>query len=532
MVRRFLPVAFLLVAVACGGDDAGTPNPTTAGSSAPSTNIATTSAPASTDAPTTTEPFSPTPPAVSDVAEATIEGPISGGLGQVVLGVSPFDVTAWNYTETEFFVRGTASSYTSVSELSSDGDWTVTPYDSADYATRIVVRTPNDASRFSGTVIVEWLNVTAGLDVSPSFDLAKNEILRSGMVWIGVSAQRVGVEGGGNPTGAPRVLKIADPERYGSLNHPGDDYSYDMFSQIGALVWNESSTLLGELVPERVIAAGESQSAFRMTSYINALAPMHDVFSGYLVHSRGARGADLLTDPRPSVPGPQVARIREIERPVLVFSAETDVVGQGLGYRRAEQPETDYFRSWEVAGTAHADAYSLGIGETDIGNGGGDDALFAAMLDAPTAVYFGIVTCEKPINAGPHTYVLRAAVRALDSWIRTGEAPPITPKLANDAELAGYQLDANGNAVGGIRTPHVDVPVAALSGLGQSGGSFCGLFGTTASFSDEQLAGLYADKADFQAKWDAAVDEAVASGAVLPEDADAVKASAAGYPLP
>jgi hypothetical protein len=104
--------------------------------------------------------------------------------------------------------------------------------------------------------------------------------------------------------------------------------------------------------------------------------------------------------------------------------------------------------------------------------------------------------------------------------------------LEANADLSGFELDANGNALGGIRTPHVDVPVAALSGLGQSGESFCGLFGTTASFTDEQLAALYADTADFQAKWDAAVDAAVAAGAVLPEDADAVKASAEGYPLP
>jgi len=528
MIRRLVPAAFLVLA-ACGGGDSGSSE------TEPSTTAAeTTVAPPTSDvpSPTTEAPYEPTPPSLTDVATATIEGPITGGLGQVVLGVSPFDVATWDYIETEYFVRGTATSFASDTELSIDGEWTVTPYDTADFATRIVVRSPKDANDFDGTVIVEWLNVTAGLDVSPSFDLAKNEILRSGMVWIGVSAQRVGVEGGGNPTGAPRVLKIADPERYGSLNHPGDDYSYHIFSQIGALVWNESTTLLGGLVPERVIAAGESQSAFRLTSYINALAPIHDVFSGYLVHSRGARGADLLTEPRPSVPGPQVAQIRAIERPVLVFSAETDVVGQGLGYRRAEQPESDTFRSWEVAGTAHADAYSLGISETDVGDGGGDDALFAAMLDAPTAVYFGIITCERPINAGPHTYVLRAAVRALDTWIRTGVAPPPTPKLENDAELTGYALDADGNALGGIRTPHVDVPVAALSGLGQSGGSFCGLFGTTTSFTDEQLAGLYDDKADFQTKWDAAVDSAVASGAILPEDADAVKASAAGYPLP
>lgn len=526
MIRRLLVPVSLVILAACGGGSDEEVVPTT--------QAVETTAVAGTDAaPTTTEaPYAPTPPALDGVAVATVEGPITGGLGQVVLGVSPFDVSAWEYTETEYFVRGTASSYTSDTPLSTDGEWTVTPFDTADYATRIVVRAPADATRFNGTVMVEWLNVTAGLDVSPSFDLAKNEILRSGMVWVGVSAQRVGVEGGGNPTGAPRVLKIADPDRYGTLSHPGDDYSYDMFSQIGALVWNESATLLGELVPERVIAVGESQSAFRLTSYINALAPLHDVYNAYLVHSRGARAANLLSEPRPSVPGPEIAQIRDIGRPVLVFSAETDVVGDRLGYRRAEQEETDNFRSWEVTGTAHADAYSLGISETDVGDGGGDDALFAAMLDAPSSVYFGIVTCEKPINAGPHTYVLRAAVRALDTWVRTGVAPAPTPRLQATADLMGFELDANGNALGGIRTPHVDVPVAALSGLGQSGESFCGLFGTTTSFTPEQLAALYTDKADFQAKWDAAVDAAVAAGAVLPEDADAIKASAAGYPLP
>lgn len=528
MIRRLVP-AVLLVLAACGGDDSSS-SETVVPTSAAETSVA----PAVTDAPSTTVdvPYEPVRPALSDVAAATVEGPVTGGLGQIVLGVSPATVGPWEYVENEFFVRGTASSYTSDTELSTDGEWTVSPYDTADYATRVVVRAPADATRFNGTVVVEWLNVTAGLDVSPTFDLSKNEIMRSGTAWIGVSAQRVGVEGGGNPTGAPRVLKIADPERYGSLNHPGDDYSYDMFSQIGALVWNESATLLGDLVPERVIAAGESQSAFRLTSYINALAPIHDVYNGYLVHSRGARAANLLSEPRPSVPGPQIAQIRDIGRPVLVFSAETDVVGDGLGYRRAEQPETDNFRSWEVAGTAHADAYSLGISETDVGDGGGDDALFAANLDAPSSVYFGIVTCEKPINSGPHTYVLRAAVRALDAWVRTGVAPAPTPKLQNNTDLTGFELDDNGNALGGIRTPHVDVPVAALSGVGQSGESFCGLFGTTASYSDEQLTALYADKADFQAKWNAAVDAAVARGAILADDADAIKASAEGYPLP
>jgi hypothetical protein len=362
-------------------------------------------------------------------------------------------------------------------------------------------------------------------------------MLRQGSVWVGVSTQRVGVEGGGNKMGEFRVLKIADPERYGTLNHPGDNYSYDIFSQAGATVWQQSDTILGGLEPTTVIGMGESQSAFRMTSYLNAVAPTHDVYSGYLVHSRGMRGANLYcatncADPGdPSdVKGPGVALIRtDLQRPVLNFSAETDVVGTNLGYRKAEQPDTDFFRGWEVTGTAHGDAYSLGIGDSDTGSGNGDQGLFDAQFGAPSSVYMGIIECGLPINAGPHTYVLRSAIHSLDQWVRTGTPPASMPKLDNKADLTGFNLDAQGNALGGIRTPFVDVPLAALSGIGQEGGSFCGLFGTTRSFTADELAALYPTAEDFIAKWNAATDAAVESGAILAVDAEHIKAAGASY---
>jgi len=104
------------------------------------------------------------------------------------------------------------------------------------------------------------------------------------------------------------------------------------------------------------------------------------------------------------------------------------------------------------------------------------------------------------------------------------------PPLENTADIEGFVLDERGLAVGGIRTPHVDVPVAVLSGLGQAGGSFCGLFGTTKPFSAEQLAALYVDKATFLAEWAQATESAVASGAILPADKAEVLASAERYP--
>ena len=93
-------------------------------------------------------------------------------------------------------------------------------------------------------------------------------------------------------------------------------------------------------------------------------------------------------------------------------------------------------------------------------------------------------------------------------------------------------LDANGNAAGGIRTPQVDAPIATLSDSGQGGGGFCFLFGSTTPFSSSQLAAAYPDHAAFLQAWDAAVDAAVTSGAVMPADrqhlVDAAQASNVG----
>ena len=536
-VLMIMPI--LALALAGCSSDKSSSDATTA-DSASVTEAPTSEAPATetsaTEAPTTTV-FAPLPVALSGVGETTVEGPVSGGGGQVIFGTAAFDGASFGYTEEEFFIAGEASSFTSSEVLADDGLWTVDVKDTAAYKTRILVRRPIDAGDFSGTVFVEWLNVTAGLDTGPTWSLSWLEMLRQGSVWVGVSTQRVGVEGGGNKMGEFRVLKIADPARYGSLNHPGDNYSYDIFSQAGATVWRQAATILGGLEPVQVIAAGESQSAFRMTTYLNAVAPLHDVYNGYLVHSRGARAANLFcavacADPAdPSdVKGPLVARIRtDLTRPVLNFSSETDVVGTNLGYRKAEQPDTEVFRSWEVTGTAHGDAYSLGIGDSDTGTGNGDLGLFEAQFGAPSSVYMGIIECGLPINAGPHTYVLRSALRSLDEWVRTGVAPASMPKLENNADLTGYNLDANGNALGGIRTPFVDVPLAALSGIGQEGGSFCGLFGTTRSLTADELAALYPTAEDFVAKWNAATDAAVESGAILAVDAEQIKAAGATY---
>jgi hypothetical protein len=90
-----------------------------------------------------------------------------------------------------------------------------------------------------------------------------------------------------------------------------------------------------------------------------------------------------------------------------------------------------------------------------------------------------------------------------------------------------FRLDADGNVQGGVRTPHVDAPVARLSGLGQTGGGFCLLFGTTTAFTAEQRAALAATHTSFVTQWNATTGDAVRAGTLLPADARALKAAAA-----
>jgi hypothetical protein len=93
---------------------------------------------------------------------------LSGGNG-IFMG-SPYGFTApAGYVDHEYVAAGTATAYQPVGDLGDDGRWTFAPSSTAAYRTRVVVRRPADAARASGTVIVEWLNVSGGLDANPDY---------------------------------------------------------------------------------------------------------------------------------------------------------------------------------------------------------------------------------------------------------------------------------------------------------------------------------------------------------------------------
>ena len=288
--------------------------------------------------------------------------------------------------------------------------------------------------------------------------------------------------------------------------------------------------------PKRVLALGESQSAFRLVTYIDALQPRSPgIYDGYFVYSRGGNASDLSQAPQATITTPTPTYIRtDLHVPVFLFETETDLLA--LGYLAARQPPTAYIREWETAGTAHDDTYGLLYARSDTGNGVADTDAFQSMLDPPSDPIPGIVDCAAPVNAGSHTYELRAALAAVNRWITSGTAPRQSPRLEVDpANRHAFLTDSNGEALGGIRTPQVQAPVAKLSGIGQPGSTpigtqpsnsstissatLCSILGTTVPFSAAQLSALYPTHAAFVAKWDAATAAEVKQGYLLPADA-------------
>jgi len=441
-------------------------------------------------------------------AAATLAGPITVGHEIEPISAHPLTLSTYGYTEQEFFASGTATAYRAVADPA-DGRWKVAPTTSAPYETRIIVRRPTDPTKFNGTVVVEWMNESAG-ESAPDYDYFSPYLLSKGYAYVGVTAQALGVNGG-TPlvlTTSTQGLVQKEPTRYGSLHHPGDQYAMDIFDQIGQALHNAPKAVFGGVKPKHVIATGESQSAFFMTTFVDAFGPTTHAFDGYFIHSRGEGGAALDGTSLSSKQVPKNLWVRtDLKVPVFIFETQTDLVE--LGYAAAQQPNTDRIRTWEVAGTSHADAYEAGGAEN-------------------------VLHCIANVNDGPQHEVAQAAFAALNKWMDRG-VPPLSPprfhlSSTNPPMLA---LDAHGNVIGGVRTPAVDVPVSTLSGDAPTGSSeLCGLFGQTTPFTPTTLVHLYKTKSHYLSEYTAALDKAIGEGYILPADRAELLAQAQQVELP
>ncbi|MBC7699196.1 alpha/beta hydrolase domain-containing protein [Aquabacterium sp.] len=397
------------------------------------------------------------------------------------------------FVEQEFSISGLARKYKGTGTLGADGKWAAAVVSSANpYNTLMIVRRPASAAQFNGIVIVEWLNVSTGYPLDVDWSMAHEAILREGYAYIGVNVQKVGV------TGVQKLKQFGD--RYAAMSIPDDDISYDILSQTAQAVRDQAAVLLGGLQPNKILATGHSQSAMRLLTYANAIQPLDNVFDGLLIHGRLATGAKLASADNL----PATAAIRsDTKVPVFLLQTEMD---SSLSSGTSKQIDTDKIRQWEVAGGSHADQYLL----DNIGEVSGRDVGWVPPM------------CVSPYNAMPVYATEIAAFNHLKNWVSTGVAPPTAPRLQRDW-LGSIKKDANGNALGGLRLPELDVPIAKYGHANFTTGSlaFLDLFacvagGNTNAFDANKLKTLYPTHADYVAKYTLAASAALLKGYIRP----------------
>jgi hypothetical protein len=450
-----------------------------------------------------------------------IQGPITGGKHGWAFGRPLFDLAERGYVEEEFFLAGDAATYRPVAggDWGRDGKWRAEQKGAVPFKTRFLVYRPADPKKFNGTVVVCWNNVTAGYEL---FYGESGEVLDGGYAYVCATAQRVGVHGfPANNQG----LAAWDPERYGTLSIPTDEASYDVFAQVGRAVGPKRDRAgvdpLGGLDVKKVIAVGASQSAGRLSTYVNAIHPIAPVFDGFILQIYFGAGAPLEGGDRTIAPAAQPAAtapalrganlIRDdLSVPAMIVNSELEAIA----CYKVRQPDTKRFVTWESAATTHVSfqtqttrnkKYLREFGETP--------------------------AIAKDMNRISLTPYYDAALHHMKRWVDGGAPPPSQPLIDfNSDDPALPVRDEHGIAKNGIRLPQADAPVATNSSIPLTNDFSGRLRGSNHPFAAAKLDKLYGDEKKYLAKFEEAAQRAVKAGVMLARDlAPALEEAASEY---
>ena len=432
--------------------------------------------------------------AYENVPTPTVEGPIAETATSHIFMRTKVPLATYGYTEEEFFISGTGSTYSTSGAVNVTGTKLTTggPNNNGTYPfkTRIVVRRPTNPADFNGHVLAEWQNVTAGFDLEPEWDGDPYAQMKAGYAYVAVDAQTVGVSG----------LKKYNAERYGSLEvgPSGDALSYDVYGAALKAIRGDGSGVepLGNLTPDitNVTATGASQSCSKLVIYYNKIAPIHEIADDY-----------LLTDCTEAI---------RADRPpkVLRVIAEFENKNQQT---EAEYPENPSLRHWEAAGGSHVPF----IVQADWGP-------LIERDEGPAESY-----CTKTpiLSTVDWPYAVNAGTAELIGWEQGGPPPPAVPRgeYVNSKTLKRNSL---GIALGGLRLPEVEVPTVVDLAENSAHAApnpypfsaFCTLLGQHQPIAEETLNSLYANYGEYLEKVEADTTKLVGEGLLLPEGAQRI----------
>ena len=242
-------------------------------------------------------------------------------------------------------------------------------------------------------------------------------------------------------------------------------------------------------------------TAGRLFQYYNRIQPLERAFDGFVLHGAGA----LLRS--------------DVATPVFKLLAETDVILRQASLR---QPDSNYIRTWEVAGASHADWDLHTIME-----------LLETRDLGPIPVR---PPCERPpLSRVPSRLVLNVVYDQMKLWVERRTPPPAAARIVVSSIGAGDQLsvierDEFGLARGGIRLAQLAVPTARNTGL-NSGPGMCRELGSHEPIAETELLRRYPTRAGYLYEIQRITDSNLKTDFITKDGAAQTKAEAAKLKL-
>lgn len=438
--------------------------------------------------------------------------------------LAPVDLAAQGYAEDELLVNGQASVY----EWSPAGarDAVTARAPRMPYVTRLLVRRPVDTRRFSGRVIVELLDAAEQYDAAPLWGLSSEQFLRSGDVWVGitVSPRAIATLEKFDPVryepldlvSPPTDCKAASALAVASANASDTGLAWDVIAQGGALLRSTShENPLRNYSPRRVILAGYGQGASYIATFINALHASLRLGDGTPIFDGYLSAAAVATTPINPCAAATVEARTSPHAPLVEVLTQTELRRANAPHREDSDERGAVYHRYEIAGAAHSGPFPAGQpAAVDLQIAGiaapAEDACRELRSDFPAGLAFNAIWWQ------------------FDNLLVGGVALPSVPRI--DTDSRGEPVtDRLGNAQGGWRLPQIDVPLASYSGRSTparndaQSRALCESAGSMRGYDSARLKSLYKDRNEYIKRFNAAVDQAVADGRLVKEDAAALK---------
>jgi hypothetical protein len=138
------------------------------------------------------------------------------------------------------------------------------------------------------------------------------------------------------------------------------------------------------------------------------------------------------------------------------------------------------------------------------------------------------------MNSLPHSELFSMGLHHLVAWISDGVTPPRADRIEAGADGL-FAKDEQGNSKGGVRCAQMDVPrlhYLSTPGSTEDGTPAFGVVGIEEPLPSEALGRLYRDHDDYVDRFNRRVDELVAQGWLLADDADEMRKEAANASVP